>query len=281
MNTSPVKTGAEQTGNRVDADAMRKVVLETLASIAPDVDGRRIQPDRPLREQVELDSMDWINVLARLQERLQIDIADEDEGRLHTLDAIASYLAARLATQPLERAPARTDAWLALPHAFDLPDGTRVTVRPIRADDAPLEAEFVRHLSPESRYLRFMATMRELPEAMLKSLTDVDAVHRVALAATMRRGEQEVLLGVACYVVDATGTGCEFAVAVDDALQGSGLAGHLMQTLIGVARARGLARMEGIVLASNRKMLSFMRQLGFSLRRDPQDGHNVLVARAL
>jgi acetyltransferase len=126
-----------------------------------------------------------------------------------------------------------------------------------------------------------MATMRELPEAMLKSLTDVDAVHRVALAATMRRGEQEVLLGVARYVVDAAGTGCEFAVAVDDALQGSGLAGHLMQTLIGVARARGLARMEGIVLASNRKMLSFMRQLGFSLRRDPQDGNNVLVARAL
>jgi acetyltransferase len=276
-----VNAGAAQAGGGIGLDEVRKAVLDVIASIAPDVDAGRIQADRPLREQVELDSMDWINVLAQLQERLQVDIAEEDEGTLTTLESIASYLAARRATQPLEPATAHADAWLALPHAFELPDGTRVTVRPIRADDAPLEAQFVRHLSAESRYLRFMATMRELPEAMLKSLTEVDAVHHVALAATMRRGEQEVLLGVARYVVDAAGTGCEFAVAVDDALQGSGLAGHLMQTLLGVARGRGLTRMEGIVLASNRKMLKFMRQLGFSLRRDPQDSHNVLAARAL
>jgi acetyltransferase len=234
-----------------------------------------------LRQQVELDSMDWINLLARLRERLQVDIPAADEGRLTTLDSIVAYLASRLARQPMERAHARVDAMSALPRAFELHDGTCVTVRPIRADDAPLEAEFVRHLSAESRYLRFMATMRELPQDTLKALTDVDSVHHVALAATTRRDDQEVLLGVARYVVGAAGTDCEFAVAVDDAWQGSGLAGLLMHTLIDVARTRGLQRMEGTVLADNRRMLKFMRQLGFSMHRDPDDAHNVLVVRAL
>ena len=44
-----------------------------------------------------------------------------------------------------------------------------------------------------------------------------------------------------------------------------------MGELINIARARGLARMEGIVLATNRKMLKFARQLGFRLQRDPDD----------
>ncbi|MCW5657275.1 MAG: GNAT family N-acetyltransferase [Burkholderiaceae bacterium] len=267
-------------GHAMSTDEIRKVVSDVIASIAPDFERERIEPARPLRQQVELDSMDWINVLSGLQERLQVDIPACDAGQLTTLDAIVGYLALRLA-KPVEPAQARADAWTALPHAFDLADGTRVTVRPIRADDAALEAAFVRRLSAESRYMRFMATMRELPQPLLESLTDVDAVHHVALAATARRDDKEVLLGAARYVVDAAGTGCEFAVAVDDACQGSGLAGRLMQTLLEVARQRGLKRMEGTVLANNRRMLKFMRQLGFSVRRDPDDPHNVLVARAL
>ena len=42
-------------------------------------------------------------------------------------------------------------------------DGSEVTIRPINADDASIEADFVRHLSPESRYSRFMVTLNELP----------------------------------------------------------------------------------------------------------------------
>lgn len=160
-------------------------------------------------------------------------------------------------------------------------DGSEATIRPIRADDAPIEADFVRHLSPESRYSRFMVTLNELPAAKLRYLTDLDYDKHMAFVATLRRDGKEVEIGVSRYVVDPSGTSCEFAIAVDDAWQGSGVAGILMATLIDTARARGLKTMEGIVLASNHKMLKFARQLGFSQHHDKDDLETVHVVRPL
>jgi GNAT superfamily N-acetyltransferase len=74
---------------------------------------------------------------------------------------------------------------------------------------------------------------------------------------------------------------CEFAVALDDAWQGSGLAGILMHALMEVARARGLATMEGFVLTTNTWMLKLTRQLGFKQQRDPEDRETVRVVRPL
>lgn len=160
-------------------------------------------------------------------------------------------------------------------------DGSEATIRPIRADDAPIEADFVRHLSPESRYSRFMVTLNELPAAKLRYLTDLDYDKHMAFVATLMRDGKEVEIGVSRYVVDPSGTSCEFAIAVDDAWQGSGVAGILMATLIDTARARGLKTMEGIVLASNHKMLKFARQLGFSQQRVRDDPETVHVVRPL
>lgn len=262
----------------MDIDEIHSAVRATIAAIAPESDPQSIRPDRPLRQQIELDSMDWLNLMAGLHDRLRVDIPACDQGRLTTLDALVRYLASKLA-QPA--APAPQDAPVELPRVHCLADGTEVTVRAIRADDAPLEADFVRRLSDDARYQRFMTTLHELPAAKLKYLTDVDSIHHVAVVATVHGQGREVLLGVARYIVDPAGTGCEFAVAVDDAWQGSGVAGILMHVLIGTARARGLARMEGIVLASNHKMLQFARQLGFSLQHDAEDRETVRVLRSL
>ena len=160
-------------------------------------------------------------------------------------------------------------------------DGTELTVRPIRADDLPLEADFVRHLSSESRYERFMVTVGELSARKLEYLTDVDQLRHVALVATTAQDGRETIVGVVRYIVDPAGTGCEFAVAIDDAWHGTGLAGILMQALIDVARTRGLRTMEGFVLAANAPMLRFARQLGFRVRRDPEDRDTVHVERSL
>jgi acetyltransferase len=154
-------------------------------------------------------------------------------------------------------------------------------VRPIRADDLPLEADFVRHLSSESRYERFMVTVGELSARKLEYLTDVDQLRHVALVATTAQDGRETIVGVVRYIVDPAGTGCEFAVAIDDAWHGTGLAGILMQALIDIARARGLRTMEGFVLAANAPMLRFARQLGFRVRRDPEDRDTVHVERSL
>lgn len=160
-------------------------------------------------------------------------------------------------------------------------DGSQVTIRPIRPDDAAMEQDFVRHLSKESRYARFMATLKELPPAKLRYLTEPDYDRHMALVATVARDGHEVEVGVVRYVVGPDGRGCEFAIAVDDAWQGTGVAGLMMFELMVIARERGLTTMEGSVLAVNVKMLKFARQLGFSVHHDPDDRETVRVVRAL
>lgn len=160
-------------------------------------------------------------------------------------------------------------------------DGSPVTIRPIRREDAPMEQDFVRHLSPNSRYKRFMSTFKELPPGKLKYLTEIDYVRHLALVAVIQQDGNEIEIGVSRYVGNPTGNSCEFAVAVDDAWQGSGVAGILMMTLIDAAKARGMTSMEGFILASNDKMLKFARQLGFSLHHDPDDPGVVIATRSL
>jgi len=101
----------------------------------------------------------------------------------------------------------------------------------------------------------------------------------VALASAVEREGRPAIVGVARYIVAPAGDSCEFAIAVDDAWHGSGLAGILMRALLDVARARRLARMEGTVLAANTRMLKFMRQLGFGQERNPDDRETVRVVR--
>ena len=95
-------------------------------------------------------------------------------------------------------------------------DGTPVTIRPIRADDKPMEQEFVQHLSADSRYKRFMSTLKELPPGKLKYLTEIDYVRHLALVAIIRRADQDVEISVARYVAGPQGDDCEFAIAIDD-----------------------------------------------------------------
>jgi acetyltransferase len=146
-------------------------------------------------------------------------------------------------------------------------DGTPVTIRPIRPEDSGMEQEFMRHLSEDSRYFRFMGSVRELPPKKLKFFTEIDYDRHMAFVATIAREGKELEIGVARYVATENAGSCEFAVTVDDAWQGSGVAGLLMISLEDAARQHGFKTMEGIVLASNHKMLKFARQLGFKSHR--------------
>ncbi|MBX3714729.1 MAG: GNAT family N-acetyltransferase [Burkholderiales bacterium] len=258
----------------MDPASLRAAVEAAIAAAAPGTDVSRLAADRPLREQVDLDSLDWLNVVAALGERLGIAIPEADYGRLETLEAIVGYLAPRVEHPGSPTAPASAE----LPDARHLVHGTEVEVRPMRADDKPLEADFVRRLSSESRYGRFMATVRELSPAKLAYLTEVDQVRHVALVAVVDPGGTPAIVGVVRYVVDPAGRNCEFAIAIDDGWHHSGLAGILMGHLVEVARARGLEAMEGFVLAANSAMLHLAHQLGFASHHDPGDRDTVRVA---
>ena len=73
-------------------EQIRQTVFDALAAIAPEVEPATIEPGKPLRDQVDLDSMDWLNVIIRLHEILAIDIPEADYAELATLDSTVDYL---------------------------------------------------------------------------------------------------------------------------------------------------------------------------------------------
>jgi acyl carrier protein len=75
---------------------LRSTVVATLLSIAPEVDAALLRDNRPLRLQVDLDSMDWLNFLIGLSRQLKVEIAESDYGQLVTLQDLLDYLRARL-----------------------------------------------------------------------------------------------------------------------------------------------------------------------------------------
>ena len=76
------------------------VVIATLRTIAPEIEAAELRRDRPLRNQVDLDSMDWLNFLLGLNKRLQVEIPESDYARLITLDDVVAYLMKKLRIGP-------------------------------------------------------------------------------------------------------------------------------------------------------------------------------------
>jgi len=81
----------------VNETEIKARVLEIIKSIAPELEEAELRADRPLRDQIDLDSMDWLNVLVALHEKLKVDIPEADYGKLVTLDDLVAYLRERLA----------------------------------------------------------------------------------------------------------------------------------------------------------------------------------------
>lgn len=165
-----------------------------------------------------------------------------------------------------------------------LRDGTRVVIRPIRPEDRRIEKDFVHNLSGESKYFRFMSSVHDLSEGMLTRFTEIDYDTQMALIAVVAEGGRELEIGVARYVVNPDGESCEFAIAIADAWQRRGIGSMLMKCLMDAARDRELETMEGLVLASNHKMLALMDALGFKMEQsadDPAVRHVVKILTAI
>lgn len=159
---------------------------------------------------------------------------------------------------------------------LQLPDGTDIVIRPIRPEDAEMEQEFVRNLSKESRYMRFMQALRELTPDMLVRLTQIDYDREIAFLALTRQDGKEVEMGVTRYAINPDKTSCEFALVIADSFQNRGLGWVLMQILMDTARARGLRYVDGEVLAHNTGMLKLMQRLGFEKEKSEE---GVVVVR--
>lgn len=164
---------------------------------------------------------------------------------------------------------------------WQLPDGTNITIRPIRPEDAEIEREFVRNLSEEAKYFRFMDTIHELSEQMLARFTQLDYDREMALIALAEENGREVEIGVARYAINPDGESCEFALVVGDRWQHKAIGHRLMNSLMDAARSKGLKTIEGEVLASNRNMLKLVTSLGFTISPSEEDAAVKKIAKAL
>ena len=77
-------------------DDIRQSVIGSVQTVAPEADFAALDPRRPLREELDLDSFDFLNVLIELHARTGVEIPEADYARVGTLDALLAYVAARL-----------------------------------------------------------------------------------------------------------------------------------------------------------------------------------------
>ncbi len=156
-------------------------------------------------------------------------------------------------------------------------DGSKVTIRPVRAEDKGAIAAGFARLSPESRYRRFFAPLRELSTQDLAYLTEVDHHdHEAMIGFDAATGEP---VGVVRYVRGAEPTEAEVAVVVVDEWQGRGVATALLDRLVERAREEGIEHFVALVMQENTEAIGMFDSMApdGSAQRRSASGHTELV----
>jgi len=153
-------------------------------------------------------------------------------------------------------------------HTLD--DGTVVTLRHIRPEDAAELKRGFDKLSPASRYRRFLGGVRSLSDENIRYLTQVDGQDHVAIVAVTRAPgtDAETGLGIGRFIRTADDpTVAEAALTVIDDAQGRGI-GHLLGLALGrAALERGVRRFRGEILANNEPVRELLEELGAAVHR--------------
>jgi acyl carrier protein len=77
-------------------DDIQAKVMEALVAVAPEAGAGGVNPDVPLRDQVDLDSMDFLRFVVGLHEQLGVDVPESDYGKIASVAAAVDYFAASL-----------------------------------------------------------------------------------------------------------------------------------------------------------------------------------------
>jgi GNAT superfamily N-acetyltransferase len=151
-------------------------------------------------------------------------------------------------------------------------DGSSIAIRAIRPDDKARLHEHFAGLSPQSVYFRFMGIRRELSDADLRYLTELDFKTHVGLVATITENGLERLIGVGRYICGSHPSRAEIAFAILDDHQGRGIGTLLLAHLNHIAVASGITEFEANVLGENAKMLEVFAHSGLKVRRSFESG---------
>lgn len=144
-----------------------------------------------------------------------------------------------------------------------LRDSTPILVRPVELGDAHLLEMGLDHLSPRSRYLRFLRPVRQLSDKSLERFVDVDQIDHIAVGALDLTGSDPFPVGVArCIRLETAPEKGEVAVAIVDTHQGRGLGTILLAAVAHAAAKQGIVTQVATVLLENTRMLKLFQELG-------------------
>jgi len=151
-----------------------------------------------------------------------------------------------------------------------LRNGQEVTLRPIRPEDEPLEAKMLDYLSSQTMYYRFLGYVPKITHDFLKRFTQIDYDREMAIIAEIQDetdGERK-MVGVVRIVSDAWGENAEYAIVVADAWQKKGLGRIMTNFILDIAKEKGINKIYGTVLATNKGMLRLFEKLNFSVEKE-------------
>ncbi len=75
---------------------VKQIILDIIATVAPDADLSNVRSDVRLRDQLDMDSMDFLDIVMELRKRFKIEVPKEEYSQLATLDSCVSYLGPKL-----------------------------------------------------------------------------------------------------------------------------------------------------------------------------------------
>lgn len=81
---------------KMTPDAVRAAVIDCILSVAPEADFDTLRPSKPWRDQLEIDSFDFQNILVAIDARLGVDVPESDYRKLATMDELVGYIISRL-----------------------------------------------------------------------------------------------------------------------------------------------------------------------------------------
>ena len=136
-------------------------------------------------------------------------------------------------------------------------------LRSITSNDKRIEKELIDGLSIQSSRYRFFHVIKEATEEMVSKFCDIDYHNEIAIIAEYNSNGKKRNVGVVRLFIDPNLQTGEFAILVADNFQDSGLGTKFMETLINMARKKGLKSIYGEVLIDNNKMLALAKEFGF------------------
>lgn len=196
-----------------------------------------------------------------------------DPGGAIALDARIHISAEPQASANLAIRPAPM-AWAA---DLETRSGYRFHVRPVRADDEALLAEFFAHVTPEDMRFRFLSALNSIDHDRLAMMTRVDYRRTISFLGFAEDGKS--LVATAMLAADPDRSRAEVALTTRADMKGRGISWTLFEHVLRYAEAERIPIVEALEFADHDSAIRMERELGFTSRADPDDPTLRIVRR--